>query len=331
MNLRALALWISIAAAAGAQTGKDPLALATRQFENGDYRAAIELLSSALDENPNNAGLLHMRSRTYLEQGEFAKAVADAEHAVSEKPDNSEYRRWLGRAYGSAAEEARSFSMARKVRQAFETAVKLDPSNIHARRDLEQFYLEAPWIVGGSRSKALDQADAIARIDPVAGHLARASYWADDKRFGEAEAEYRAVLDLHPDRIEPYLEIAGYYETRNEGAKLAAVIEQAREVEPSDARLSYFGGVALVLGNRNPGEAEDLLRHYVAAVPRRSDFPSHADAHVWLGRLHEHVGDLDAAADEYRAALAIDPHSKAARDALRRLDTTRGRSGFEGP
>src|SRR5262249_4163521 len=166
---------------------------------------AIATLSSALAETPHDARLLHWRSRCYLEQRNYAAAISDGERAVSERPDDSEYHRWLGRGYGGAAEQAKSFSMARKVRTAFEQAVHSNPSNIAARRDLEEYYLEAPWIVGGDRGKALEQVNAIAQVDAVAGHLARAAYYLDGKRFDEAEAEYRRALDLGPDRIEPYL------------------------------------------------------------------------------------------------------------------------------
>ena len=33
-----------------------------------------------------------------------------------------------------------------------------------------------PWIVGGSKDEALEQVNAIAGVDPIAGHLARADY-----------------------------------------------------------------------------------------------------------------------------------------------------------
>src|SRR5262249_37657401 len=135
-------------------------------------------------------------------------------------------------------------------------------------------------------------------------------------------AEYRRALDLHPDRIEPYLEVADFYQKRADATKLARVVEEGARLRPSDTRLDYYRGVALVLANGSPAEAEQLLRRYLATAPRRSDFPSHADAHQWLGRLNERLGNAKAAADEYRAALALDPEQKAARDALRRLNAS---------
>jgi tetratricopeptide (TPR) repeat protein len=301
------------------QGALDPLAAARAQFERGDYRAAITTLSTAIDTEGRDAALWYWRSRSYLELRDYARAIADGERAVAEQPRDAEYRRWLGRAYGGAAEEKRSFSMAKKVRAAFEEAVRLDPLNLRARRDLMEFYVQAPWIVGGDKGKALEQVDAIARADAVAGHLARAIFLIHTNRREAAEAEYQHVLEARPDRIEPYLEIADYDKSRGDAGRFAGVVEQAARVAPSDARLPYYRGVALVLANGNLTDAERLLRGYLATAPRRSDWPSHADAHTWLGRIGEQRGDVTAALDEYQAALALDPESKNAREAVRRL------------
>jgi tetratricopeptide (TPR) repeat protein len=320
----------AVLAASSMQSAHEPAAIALREFERGDYRSAVSTLSAALAESPHDGRLFHWRSRSYLEQQDYSNAISDAERAVSERPDNSEYHRWLGRAYGAAAEQARSFSLARKVRLAFEQAVQLDPSNLAARRDLVEFYLQAPWIVGGGSGKALKQVEAIVNVDAVAGHLAHAAYSLHEKRLAEAEADYQCVLDLRPDRIEPYLEVADFYEARGDAAKFASVVEQAARLAPSDARLAYYNGVALVLANRNLAEADRFFRTYLAASPRRSDLPSHATAHEWLGRLNERQGNTKAAADEYRAALALDPDRRPVREALRRLETA-GRAGSQRP
>ena len=256
----------------------------------------------------------------FLELEDYAQAISDGERAVSERPADSEYRRWLGRAYGGAAEQARSFSLARKVRRTFEEAVRLDPSNLAARRDLVEFYVEAPWIVGGSSRKALEQIEAIAEVDAVAGHLAHAAYSRHERHLDEAEADYDRVLALRPGQLDPYLEVAAFYEERGDADKLTSVIEQAARVGPSDRRLPYYKGVALVLTNRNLAEANRLLRTYLANAPRRSDLPSHAAVHVWLGRLNQRLGNTKVAADEYRAALALDPDRKAAREALQSVE-----------
>lgn len=182
-----------------------------------------------------------------------------------------------------------------------------------------EFYVQAPWMVGGDKGKALEQVEAIARADAIAGHLARAVFLIHTNRREAAEAEYQQVLEARPDHIEPYLEIADYDKSLGDAGRFASVVEQAARAAPSDARLTYYRGVALVLAHGDLTEAERLLRVYLATAPRRSDWPSHADAHTWLGRIREQRGDVSAALDEYQAALALDPASKNAREAVRRL------------
>lgn len=319
MNWATAFLVSALLAPGSTQSARDPAVIAQEQFDRGDYTAAVDTVSAALARNPHDARLFHWRSRCYLEMKDYTKAIADAERAVAEQPDSSEYRRWMGRAYGGGAEQARSFALARKVKAAFEEAVKLDGSNVDARRDLAEFYLEAPWIVGGDRGKALKEVDAIVRLDPVAGHLAHAMSSRHEKRLAEADADYQRALDLRPARIGPYLEAADFYEERGDAAKLATAVEQGRRVAPGDVRLLYYKGVALVLASQNLVEADGLFRAYLTNAPRRSDFPSHAAAQDWRGRLHERLGNIDAAAEAYRAALALDPGRKTSRDALSRL------------
>src|SRR3954468_18989341 len=127
------------------------------QFEAGNYKAALNTLNAALEHSPDNATLHYWMARTNYEMRNYDEAVNHAEVAVKLAPQNAEYTRWLGRAYGAKAEESHSFFLARKVKQAFEASVRLAPGNIAARRDLMEYCVEAPWIVGGDKEKAKQQ------------------------------------------------------------------------------------------------------------------------------------------------------------------------------
>jgi tetratricopeptide (TPR) repeat protein len=297
----------------------ESLAVARREFDRGRYQEAVRLLQAALDPNPNDPAISFWLARAYFELEEFDRAIEHAERAVERSAADSEYHRWLGRAYGEKADRTRSFSLARKTRDQFEEAVRLDGKNLEARRDLMDYYLEAPRLLGGGKDKARSQAEAIAAIDVAAGHAALARYWAHENQRARADAEYRALLDLKPSRIDPLLEAADYYADHLDAAAMEAAIEAAARVDASDLRLTYYRGVAAVLTAQHPSEAEQLLRTYLTSVPTRSDRPSHAAAHVWLGCLYERLGKADAAASEYRAALKLEPGRKPAREGLRRV------------
>ena len=149
---------------------------AQHQFGSGNYSAAIATLQSVISQSPASAPAFYWLGRCYYEIHDYDHAVANGEKSVALDPKNSVYQQWLGQEYGGKADRDKSFFVARKVKKQFEQAVQLDPSNIAARRDLEEFCVQAPWIVGGNADEAKAQVDAIAAIDPIEGHLARAVF-----------------------------------------------------------------------------------------------------------------------------------------------------------
>jgi len=307
-------------AAPAAADQKDQIQKAQRQFEAGDYNAAVTSLQSVISQEPNSAEARYWLGRAYYENRDYDNSAAQEEKAASLDPKSSIYHQWLGRAYGGQADRERSFSLARKVKKEFAEAVRLGPSNIEARRDLEDFCLEAPWIVGGSKDEARAQVEAIAAIDPVEGHLAKAVL---DKAQGKPdfeENEYHQVLSAKPSKIEPYLEAAEFFARQNKPVDLDATIQAAVAISPNDPRIGYYRGVlGAVSGGTGSAQAEQYLKAYVASTPNRSNWPPHAAAREWLGRLYEAQGKRAEAAEQYRAALQLDPGRKEARNRLDKL------------
>ena len=296
------------------------LAAAQRQFNSGNYTNAIGTLQSALAVNSQNAEAQYWLGRSYYELRDYDNAVTAAEKSVALDAKNSLYHQWLGRIYGGKAGRDHSFFTARKVKKEFEMAVQLNPSNISARRDLEEYCLDAPMIVGGSKDEAKAQVDAIAALDPVEGHLARGDFYAQQKKPDLAEKEYREVLNASPSRLEFYLEVADFFEAQNKPADMSTAVEAGAQKTGNDPRLAYYRGASRVLGGTEPSQAEEYLKSYIASTPQRSDWPSHASARELLGQLYESQGKSTDAAEQYRAALQLNPDMKAARLRLEKLE-----------
>jgi tetratricopeptide (TPR) repeat protein len=294
---------------------------AQQQFNAGNYAGAISTLQATASQNASSAGAAYWLGRSYYEIFDYDSAIAQLERAVSLDPKNSLYHQWLGRADGGKADRDRSFSLAKKVKKEFQQAVTLDPSNVAARRDLEEYCLDAPWIAGGSKSEALDQVNAIVALDPIQGHLARALYDQEGlKKLADAESEIRQVLNAKPKTADPYFEVANFFENQNKPADVQVAVEGASQVSPNDPRLAYYRGIVGVLANANLPAAEEDLKAYLASTPQRSDWPSHAVARKWLGVLYEAQGKPAEAAEQYRAALRLEPKNKDARARLERLE-----------
>ena len=295
---------------------------AQHQFNAGNYTAAIATLQAVTSQGPS-AAAAYWLGRCYYEMHDYDNSIAQLEKAVSLDPKNSVYHQWLGRADGGKADRDHSFSVAKRVKKEFQEAVRLDPSNIAARRDLEEYCLDAPWIAGGSKDEAIEQVNAIAALDPVQGHLARALYDREGlKKPDDAENDIRQVLNAKPKTADPYFEAADFFEARNKPADMQEAIQAASQVAPNDPRLAFHRGVAAVLANTNLPAAEQDLKSYLASAPERSDWPSYASAREWLGRLYEAQGKRADAAEQYRAALQLEPKNKKARERLNALEKT---------
>src|SRR5262245_57970651 len=282
MVLSALLISLILTTSPSTESEQQALQAAQSHFAAGRYVEAQKLLTAALDAAPQDAVVNYWLARSYYEQHNYDKAVTYAEAAVKLAPQNAEYQRWLGRVYGAKAEQSHSFFLARKVKQAFEAAVRLAPRSIEARRDLMQYLAEAPWIVGGDKGKAREQVQAISQLDPVEGRLAQAAYLSAQKKWKEAQTEYLAVLEMHPSRIEAYMEAAEFFAGRRDPNNLEKVLADANAVNLHDPRLDFYRAIVLILRGAERATAEKLLTTYINNVPERSDYPSHDSAQKWL-------------------------------------------------
>jgi tetratricopeptide (TPR) repeat protein len=317
-NLLAALLLVLLPVALGA--AQNPVETAEQQFHDGHFSQAIATLQQALHSDPGNAAVSYWLGRSYFELKRYEDASDQMQQAIKAAPDNSMYHLWMGRIDGRLADQKRSLWLGMRTRKEFEKAVQLDPKNIPARRDLSEFYTEAPWIVGGSKKKAREQIAAIAALDAVQGALAQAEYDQKTKNLAGAKAEYEKVLAAQPARVEEYYEVADFYASRSNLEGLRKAVDGAIRVAPTDPRLGYYRGVILALEGDQLTEAETYLKAYLAATPIRSDYPSHADARTWLGHVYEKQGKRLEAAEQYRAALEIDPDSDFAKRSLKQLE-----------
>jgi tetratricopeptide (TPR) repeat protein len=289
---------------------------------SGRYQELANALQSAVQNEPQSAVLHYWLGRSYYELRDYNRAEDSLERATELAPSRSEYHDWLGKASGRKAQQANPFSamsLARKTHRAFETAVRLAPTNIEAQRDLIRYLLNAPGFLGGGEEEALKQIQALSVVDAVDGMLARAEYFTTRKKFDLAAAEYDKILKTNVRRVGVQMEIAEFYRDRGDAVQMQAAVDAAAKLAPDDTRLEYYRGVALVLSKQDSAAAEKHLRSYLQIVPDGSQVPPHSSAHEWLGKLYEAQGQRDRAANEYELAISANPRNDEARKALERI------------
>ncbi len=304
-----------VAAALGA-----PYAFAAIQFQLGHFRQARQALEDALQRFPGDATAEMLLARCDYTLGDVRGATAHAEAAVRIDPGNAENHLWLGRILGREANREHSVTLALRTKREFEKAVSLSPKDAEARRALMEYYLDAPWLLGGSKAKAHEQAEAIARISPVEGWLAQAQLDEKAGRWQQEDADYRLVIRSKPQSVDPYFEAADFYVGRRDIRGLRQAVEAAAALNTTDRRIDYYRGVADVLAGSDLISAERELKLYVAKASALQDVPSRAEALSWLGTVYERMGNKRLALQQYEAALQIDPQSRDAQQGLQRLN-----------
>ena len=316
------AAMVCLTLAAAARAEETPLEKAKGAFEKGQYTQAIEILKSAAGSEPNNGDIFVLLARSYLELNQYDAAVNSAENAVAVNPKDSNYHRWLGEAYGAKADHASmlsAYSLARKTQKEFDAAVQLDARNFDAQQDLIQYDCTAPGMVGGGEEKAQPLIEKLMKMDAAEGHYATGICRAQKKDYAAADAEFAKALDGKPKTANRIYDIGDYFVQRKNAEKLLVVAASGEDLAPHDPRGKFYRGVALILQDGKPAEAEKLLQDYLQLAPMNSDYPRPWVAHYWLGRLQESQKNPAGARSEYQAALKLNGKYKLAQEALKQL------------
>jgi len=302
-------------------SGISPAASAKELLAAGRVDDAVQILEQQTRQSPNNAAGYNLLCRAYFMMEDWDRSIDNCERARNLDSQNSEYYMWLGRAYGEKASRAGFLSaagLAKKSRVAFERAVELDPKNWEARKDLAEFYFSAPGIVGGGKDKAQAQADAILPLNPAATHWLQGQIAEKNKDYGAAESEYRAAIAVSHSGLWAWTELAIFFRHVN---RLDDMEKALREVEnaPVDRHEALTDGASLLVRTgRNPALGIRLLRRYFSVGPVEEG-PAFK-AHELCGQLLEKQGDRQAAAEEFRAALALFHNYHRAEDGLKRVE-----------
>jgi tetratricopeptide (TPR) repeat protein len=259
--------------------------------------------------------------REALGKGDAGAAVAAADAALKTFPKDATVLLWAGRAYGQTAMSASVFtkmSWAKKCREAWEKAVRIDPAALEPRLELLRYYLVAPGIAGGSVEKARAHAAKITSLDATQGYIAAGTIADHEKKPAEAEAAFRKAAEADPKGVQGPIALASHFARQKRWPEARAIFERRVDTDPNDAFAVYqLGRIAFLSGEEMEKGLSLFDRYLTLPVPEAG--PTHADARWRKGLLLEKLGREPAAIAEYREALKADPGHRGAKRELDRL------------
>ena len=190
-----------------------------------------------------------------------------------ELPGSARCHHAVGTLYAGVASSdgiTAALKYASNIKEGFAKAVELDPKNYRMRRDLIQFYLQAPALVGGSVRRAVENANDFSKIDPVRGLHLRAGDHVYEKEWDKAE-------------------------TLLSGIRTTDDLELPDLLTQANVSLGFA-----MIGDKQYARAKTVFERTVSASPNT------AIAHMGLGRALLEQKQTDAAIATLERAIALD-------------------------
>lgn len=331
-------LLLGLAIGASAQSAPEKLIV------EGHWKRARAIVEARMREAPDDPLANFLFSQIRNAFGDRDSPLPAAEKAVALDGRTAKYHRQLAEVLGVTAQHANVFQqamLARRFRKEIDTALALDPRDTQAWRDLLEFYLLAPGIIGGDEDKAAATAQRLAAIDPLEGflaqarlaayrrqpektedffrkavaaqpasyraHFALAQFYLSPLRLSPENAERQALEALTRDRsrVEAYMVLAEVYADREKWGELDSVLAAAAKEVPDDFAPYYRAAERLLASGKDLSRAELYLRTYLSQEPEGNQ-PPLAEAHWKLGLILDNQSRKAEAATEWREALRLD-------------------------
>ena len=290
-----------------------------QDLKNGHADDAIALLQQDLSKNSANAADHDLLCRVYIQEEQWTDAQQECNRAVELEPNNSSYHQWLGRAYGDAAAHASltsAYSLAKKVHAEFETAVRLDPTNQSALSDLGEYLIDVPRILGGGTGHAEEIAQQLQPLNAARYHALQAKIDAKKSDDSGAEQEWKLAIQSSSYPANEWMGLAEFYAQRKNFPAMQQAIQSGIAADPGNGPALVQGATLLIEKHKDPAEAEQMLRQYLASHQQSEDAPAF-QVQVQLGKLLAKNGDQADAAKEFSAAHALASQYEPAQQAPR--------------
>jgi protein O-GlcNAc transferase len=259
-------------------------------LQTGNPTSAVDMISHAIQINPNVAIYYLNLGNALQELKQFDAAAASYDRAITLKPDYAEayYNR------GEALQELKQFDGAVA---SYDKAIALKPDMAEAYsnrgialKELKQF---------DAAVTSYDKAIAL-KPDMAETYSNRGNALKELKQFDVAVASYDKAITLKPDYADAYYNRGNSLKELKQLVAAVASYDKAIEIKPDHAEDYYNRGAAL----QDLKQLKAALTSYDKAIEIRPDY---AEAFYNRGNALKELKQLDAAVSSYEKAIELKP------------------------
>lgn len=229
-------------------------------------------------------------------------SVALFEHALAHGPESSyAAHNNLGNAYRTVGQ--------------FDEAIAHYQSAIAIREHASIYAnLGSAYRRAGKYSDAMEAYQQALQIDPneSLAHFGMGTLLATLGQTDDAIFAYERALELKPDSAEIYVNLGAAKDKQNKTDEAIAALEKAIELEPRLADAYYN----LAVVRTKAMQYDEAIAAYEEAIALD---PTTIPARINLALLYAQKGEVEAAGNQFRAILKVDPGNQAALSALSQL------------
>ena len=177
---------------------------AEKLFQQKQFAQAKPLFEQELKARPADLKATEYLGDIAGHQKRWDDALFYYQKLKEKQPKVADYQFKYGAALGMKAKNSSKFKavgMIDDVKEAFETAAKLDSKHIPSRWALVVLYIELPGIIGGSETKAQKYSNELLVLSKVDGYLSKGYIDTYFKRYSQAEKHYKKAHEIGHSKI----------------------------------------------------------------------------------------------------------------------------------
>lgn len=281
-------------------------------FQNKNYSDAEKIISSYLDDRPDDLEAIELLGDSFGFQKKWDDAISAYKRLADKDELNANYHYKYGGALGMKAlssNKLKALMLIDDIKEEFLMAADLDPGHIDVRWALVELYMQLPGIFGGSKKKSLRYAEELQDLSTVDGYLAKGYVYEYDNEPQKAEYYYRLAIETGGS-ITCFQKLTTFYENEKQPIKAIATIEEARDVHQRNA-MHYQIGKVCAEYNVQLDKGVKCLNTFIQNHSVKDGVPIEW-AYYRLAQIYKHKKDKVKAMESINLSLDINPDFKVA-------------------